>query len=257
MESKQPGASDAGRVRRLWNAVGFRAILPYLAAAVLLLLAILALGREVEHHLRILEAWVTGLGPWGVLVFVGLLAVGTSLLLPESVFGVAAGALFGLTWGVAASLAGNLLAAALQYALARRLLKGRIERKLAAQPRLAAIQRAVLRDELHLQVLLRLAPLNPATISYLLGAAGVRFWKYLVACLAFAPHLVLEVYLGNAGNHVARIAAGSKPAEVHDTILLGGLAMTILVVVLLSSRAYKAVMAAVAEVEAGGPAPVS
>ena len=35
-------------------------------------------------------------------------------------------------------------------------------------------------DEFHLQFLLRLTPLNPATLSYLLGAAGVRFWGFLI-----------------------------------------------------------------------------
>ena len=77
-----------------------------------------------------------------------------------------------MAWG--AVVAGGLLASALQFTFARRLLRARIERTLAAKPSLAAIQPAVTQDELRLQLLLRLTPLNPATIRYLLGAAGVR-----------------------------------------------------------------------------------
>jgi hypothetical protein len=54
-------------------------------------------------------------------------------------------------------------------------LRARIQRALAARTSLAAIQRDVRRDEFRLQVLLRPTPLNPATINYPLGAAGVRF----------------------------------------------------------------------------------
>jgi len=72
-------------------------------------------------------------------------------------------------------MAGSLLTGALQFALARQLLRAPIQRALAARPSMAAIQHAVSRDQFRLQVLLRLTPLNPATISYLLGATGVRF----------------------------------------------------------------------------------
>ena len=116
-------------------------------------------------------------------LFVGLFALATSVLLPDTVLCIIAGALFGLGWGVAAVLAGSFLAAAIQFALAHQLLRARIQRTLAARPSLAAIQRAVSRDEFRLQVLLRLTPLNPATISYLLGAAGVRFSGFLIAWL--------------------------------------------------------------------------
>jgi len=249
-EIKNEAHTGTGRTKRLLARARSPAVLGYLAAAVLLLIAVVGLGHELGRHLEALESWVAGLGPWGVLALIGLFALGTSVLLPESVLGVAAGALFGLGWGVAVSLAGNLLAAVLQYALSRRLLRARIQRTLEARPFLAAIQRAVLRDELRLQLLLRLAPLNPATISYLLGAAGVRFRGFLVACLALLPHLLLEVYLGHTGKQVARMASGGRTAEVHDAMILAGLALWIFVVVLVSRAAHRAVRQAVAESEA-------
>jgi uncharacterized membrane protein YdjX (TVP38/TMEM64 family) len=241
-------ASD--RVRRFLARAYSRAALPYLAAGLLLIVAIVAGGREIEHHINAIESWITKLGPWGVLAFVGLFALATSALLPDTVLCIIAGALFGLGWGVAAVLAGSVLAAAIQFALAHQLLRARIQRTLAARPSLAAIQRAVSRDEFRLQALLRLTPLNPATISYLLGAAGVRFSGFLIACLALTPNLAIEVYFGHVGKHAARLAgSNARTAHLHDLAIIGGLAVCVAVLVLVSRMARKAVTEAVAETD--------
>jgi hypothetical protein len=156
------------RVRRLLTRAYSRAALPYLVLGLLLIVAIVAGGREIEHHINAIESWITNLGPWGVLAFVGLFVLATSLMLPDTVLCIIAGALFGMDRGILAVLVGSMLAGAIQFALSRRLLRARIQRMLSAKPSLAAIQRAVLGDEFRLQILLRLTPLNPATISYLL-----------------------------------------------------------------------------------------
>ena len=241
------------RVRRLMARAYSRAALPYLAAGLLLIFAIVAGGREIGHHINAIESWITELGPWGVLAFIGLFTLATSFLLPDTVLCIIAGALFGLYWGVAAVLAGSVLAGAMQFALAHKLLRARIQRTLAAKPSLAAIQRAVRRDEFRLQVLLRLTPLNPATITYLLGAAGVRFSGFLIACLALTPNLAIEVYFGHVGNHAALLAGSdARTAHLHDLAIISGLAVCIAVMVLVSRLARKAVMQAVAETEKAG-----
>jgi len=241
-------ASD--RVRRFLARAYSRAALPYLAVGLLLIVAIVGGGREIEHHINAIESWITKLGPWGVLAFVGLFVLATSFLLPDTVLCIIAGALFGLGWGVAAVLAGSVLAAAMQFALSHKLLRARIQRTLAARPSLAAIQRAVSHDEFRLQVLLRLTPLNPATITYLLGAAGVRFSGFLIACLALTPNLVIEVYFGHVGKHAARLAGSdARTAHLHDLAIIGGLAVCVAVMVLVSRMARKAVKQAVAETD--------
>jgi uncharacterized membrane protein YdjX (TVP38/TMEM64 family) len=244
------------RVRRLLARAYSRAALPYVAVGLLLIVAIVFGGREIEHHINAIESWITELGPWGVLAFIGLFTLATSLLLPDTVLCIIAGALFGLYWGVAAVLAGSLLAGAMQFALSQKLLRARIQPALAARPSLVAIQRAVGRDEFRLQVLLRLTPLNPATISYLLGAAGVRFSGFMIACLALTPNLAIEVYFGHVGKHAARlVGSDARTAHLHNLAIIGGLAVCIAVMVLVSKMARKAVMQAVAETEkAGGSA---
>lgn len=233
---------------------GSRVVIAYLLVGLLLMAAIVVEGREIEHHIRAIESWILALGPGGVLAFIVLFAVATSFLVPETVLCVIAGALFGVPRGLAAVLAGALLAGTMQFALSHRLLRARIERILAKRPSLAAIQRAVRRDEFRLQVLLRLTPLNPASISYLLGAAGVRFSGFLIACLALAPNLFVEVYFGHVGKHAARLV-GSRghAAHLHDLLIIVGLALCLGVVFRVSRVARQAVLRAVAET---GSAPV-
>lgn len=226
---------------RAWT----REVIPFLVVGVLLAIVIVAEGREIAHHISEIEVWITGLGPWGFIVFVGLFVLITSFLFPDSLLCIAAGAIFGIEGGILAVAAGTFLAAAIQFALARGLLHARIERTLSSRPSLAAIQRAVRRDELRLQFLLRLTPLNPATISYLLGAAGVRFTGFLTACLASIPGHFAEVYFGHVGKHAASLAGGDRAAHLHDLVVFGGFVLCITVMVMISKIARKAVMDAV------------
>lgn len=226
-----------------------------MGAGVLALAAVAVLGHEIERHLDGVEAWIAALGPWGPLACVGLFVLATSLFVPDMLLCVLVGGLFGLGWGAAVVALGNLLATTLQYALSRGLLRARIQRSLARRPSLAAIQRAVLRDQLRLQLLLRLTPLNPATISYLLGAAGVRFWGFVIASFALLPLLFVEVYLGYAGRHLVGAAASDRASVVlHDAVVVGGLAMLLVAVWVVSRMARRAVQHAISESE-GDPRP--
>jgi uncharacterized membrane protein YdjX (TVP38/TMEM64 family) len=219
-----------------------RAALPYIAVGVLVVIAILVFGREAGRHVASIEQWITDLGPAGYVVFVGLLVVGTSLLVPESLFGVAAGAVFGIRAGFITLFVGNVLAALVQFALAHRLLRGRIQKMLATRPQLAAIQQAVLQDETRLQLLLRLTPLNPAILSYVFSAAGVRLPGFVLACVALFPHLLMEVYLGRALHRLTRLGAGTAPHSfAHEAATFGGLLVSVVVLFIVSRIARKAI----------------
>lgn len=248
------GADSDKASRRLWSRVRLGALIPYVVAAVALIAAIVVLGREIHQHIDAIETWIERIGPWGPVAFIGVFVVLTSLLVPDTVMSIIAGALFGVGGGTVAVVAGALVASALQYALSRRLLRNRINRVLAAKPSLLEIQRAVRRQEFRLQVLLRLTPLSPTITSYLLGAAGVRFMGFLAAALALTPGLFLEVYFGHVGKHLAGMAGRDDRSVVgHDVVVIGGLLVCIVVMFLISRMASKVVQQAVAEVGADGP----
>lgn len=235
-------------MRRFWTRTSLRAMLAYVIAAVLLGGFVVISGREIHDHIGAIEAWLTRLGPWGVVIFVGLAVLLTSIFVPETLLAIIAGALFGLVGGMAAIVVSALLAATVQYALSRQLLRNRIERALAGEPSLRAVQNAVLHQELRLQVLIRLTPLSPTVTNYVLGAAGVRFPGFLLAALALMPGLCLEVYFGHAGKHVVGVAGRSGGSTTaHDALVLGGLLTCVVVIVCISRMARKAVQAAVDE----------
>ena len=225
-----------------------RSIIPLALSVIVVILAVILLGREAEKHLHQMEMAIEALGPWGRVAFVGILVLATSVLVPDSLFGLIAGALFGMIWGVGLMLIGNLIAAALQYALARRLLHDRIQRALESRPLLRSIQAAVIRDEMHLQLLLRLTPLNPALISYLLGAAGVRFAGFMLATLVLTLHFIVEVYIGYAGKQfvTGEFSRGHGGSQ-QNLLVYGAAALGVIAIVLVSKAAHRAVLRAIAE----------
>ena len=217
-------------------------VFSYVLVALILLSAVLFIGDEIADHIKSFQAWIDGLGPWAYLVYIMICAVLSSVFVPDSLIGIVTGATFGFTQAVTIVVCSNLLGAVLQFALARKWLKPVVDRKLSSRPDLAAMQKAVLKQELRLQFLIRLTPLNRAITGYVLAAAGVRFATFVVACLALLPHLCLEVYFGYAGKHLAKVAG--TPAHtlvLHDVVLIVGLVVAIVVIILLARMARKAV----------------
>lgn len=220
------------------------------ALSMLVVISVLALvtaigffGHELGLHIKSLEAWVAQAGVFGMLVFLVLVVMATSVFLPESLFGVAAGVLFGVVWGTAIMLAANVLAAALQYGLAHQLLREPIQRKFSTGKISTIVQRAASGDNFSLQLLLRVMPVNETAVSYLLGAAGVRFLPFLVASVAVLPSIIVEVYLGHAGKHLALISTGAGHTSwQHGALHVAALFVLILGVSFASRAAYKQVL---------------
>jgi uncharacterized membrane protein YdjX (TVP38/TMEM64 family) len=237
--------SGTPRATALWARARVETVLSYAVAGGALVAGILILGDEIGRHIDHLEAWVTGLEPWAPMVFVVLYAVLSSLFVPDVLLGIVAGASFGFARGVTAVAAGSLAGATLQYALSRHLLKQRIDRFVLSRPALVAIRVAVRQQELRLQLLIRLTPLNRALTSYVLGAVGVGFTRFAAACVALLPSLCLEVYFGYAGKHLARIAGREEHTVVlRDVMLVAGLVVAAVAMVVVSRKARRAVEAA-------------
>ena len=118
---------------RLFNRARFRTILLYVIVSLLFVAAIAIVDDDLVRHIAAIETWLGRLGPWGLVAFAVLFVIATSILIPETALSIMAGALFGLTWGLVAAVAGTLLAASLQYALSRWLLRSSIERTLESR----------------------------------------------------------------------------------------------------------------------------
>ncbi len=216
----QPAAGTTGggdQVQLRWK----------LVAGAGLLLAATWVGSYFGHHLPAFERWIVSHGVAGFVVFVIALVVCTSLFVPDTIFAVAAGVLFGLVWGTVLVVAGSLLTAGLDFAIARHLLRARVRRWLEASPKLAAIERAMAREGLRLQFLLRLTPIHPVTVSYVLGASQTRFSTFLTASLGLIPALFVEVYFGYTAKHLAKAAGQiSEHSSLHTAFTIAGLLLS-------------------------------
>lgn len=216
----------------------------------LLLGGALVLGRWFGHELPRLEAWIGQQGWVGWAVFILLVVLGTSVFIPDTVFALTAGVLFGFLGGAAVMCVAAMLTACLNFLVARRFLQATIRRWLERQPRLAAIERAVNREGLRFQFLLRLTPLSPVSVSYLLGTTHTRFATFLVASLGILPGVVVEVYFGHAAKHLAQAAHDpGQHLHLHLILTIIGVIACGAVMVYLGRLAR----AAVAEVEKTEP----
>jgi uncharacterized membrane protein YdjX (TVP38/TMEM64 family) len=230
------------RMKAFWRRVHARALIPYIFFGMLIIAAVLILGEEIDHHLKNIEGWISNLGSYGILVYVLLFITMTSFFFPDTLMGIIAGTLFGLKLGCFAIFTGFLAGSAFQYWLSGNLLRGPIEHMVATKPNLLAIQQAVRLQEFRLQLLLRLTPISPVMLSYILGVSGVRFSTFLIACFLHLPIFFLEVYFGYAGKHIARMAGRTEFSMIMDDVLvIVGLVSAILVVFLISRKARQAI----------------
>ena len=162
---------------------------------------------------------------------------------PASLLTLAAGAIFGLWTGIGLVAAGATLGAASSFLIARYVARSRVERWLARDARLAALDTAVARDGRRIMFLLRLSPAFPFTaMNYALGLTRVRFADFLVAMIGILPGTTLYVYTGTVAGVVAKAAGGSAaPRGAAYYIVLGlGLAATLAVTVIITQMARRA-----------------
>jgi uncharacterized membrane protein YdjX (TVP38/TMEM64 family) len=223
---------------------------PVLFGRILLALALVAvvllLGRRAAALIPQFAAWVQGLGPWGAAVFVLGYVLATVAFVPGSLLTLGAGAIFGLGQGVILVLLGATLGASSAFLVSRYLARTAVERRLAGNPRFAAIDRAVGAEGRKIVFLLRLSPIFPFNLlNYALGLTRVRFADFVVASVGMIPGTVLYVYYGKILGDVASLAGGARIEKDtgYYVLLALGLAATIAVTTVLTRIAARALSA--------------
>ncbi len=207
----------------------------------------------MQELLRNFQSWVVSLGPVGWVLYALVYAVCCVLFVPASILTLGAGALYGLGKGTAIVLAGATLGATLSFLLAKTVLRARIERKTAGNPKFAALDRAIAKEGAKIVFLVRLSPVFPFTyINYAFGLTGVRTWPYVLASfVGMIPGTFAYVYLGAA----AATAASGQMDATKKALQIGGAVAALLVAIFVARIAAKAIRSAgVGEAEAP-PAP--
>jgi uncharacterized membrane protein YdjX (TVP38/TMEM64 family) len=213
------------------------------------LVALVFAGREIGGVTTALLARVEAMGGWAPVVFVLIYAVGTVAFAPGSILSLAAGALFGVLQGTLYVFVGATLGSAAAFLIARYLARGWVQRRIEGDRRFAAIDRAVGEDGRRIVLLLRLSPVFPYNLlNYALGLTRVRFADYVIASLGMLPGIVLYTYSGRLAGDVAALAAGAgvERGTGYYAVLALGLLATVVVTVLVTRRARRALREATA-----------
>jgi len=224
------------------------------AAALAATAALYWLGRQVGDQVPRFTAWVDSLGFWGPLIYCVGYVIATIAFVPCSLLTLAAGAVFGLWEGTALVLVSATIGSSLAFLIARRVARGAVERRIAGDPRFAAIDRAVAEQGRRVVFLMRLSPIFPYNLlNYALGLTRVRFVDYFVASIGMLPGTFLYVYVGKGIGSLAALGAGQRleSGPGRTALLIVGLVATILVTALVTRAARRAL----AEVEDDGSGP--
>jgi uncharacterized membrane protein YdjX (TVP38/TMEM64 family) len=191
-----------------------------------------------------LVGWVRSLGTSGAAIYTIIYILAAVLLFPASLLTLAAGFLYGPLWGTLlvspTSVAGSTVAFLLGRSVARDWIKTRIEQN----PRFSAVDAAVEANGFKVVFLLRLSPIFPFTLlNYALGLTRVRLRDFVLASfLGMLPGTFLYVYLGSSVANLAALASGRATGggTWEHLLFWGGLAATLLVVVLVTRTARQA-----------------
>ncbi len=203
---------------------------------------LLLIGRQVGGLVPQFAAWVTTLGWWGPLVFIVGYALAVVALVPGSLLTLAAGAVFGLGQGVAYVFVAAVLGSSAAFLIARYVARSAVERRLANNPRFAALDTALGEQGWKIVLLLRLSPVFPFTmLNYSLGLTKVRFGDYFLASVGMLPGTLLYVYSGKLAGDVASLAGGAAVERglAYYLVLGLGLAATLGVTTLVTRMARR------------------
>jgi uncharacterized membrane protein YdjX (TVP38/TMEM64 family) len=217
-----------------------------LVAAILTAITILPVKDYLTHLLQATES----VGPWGPVLLAGAFIVACVLFLPGSILTLGAGFLFGIVRGAIAVSIGSVLGATAAFLLGRTLLRGWLEKRMAAYPRFQAIDRAIGKEGFKIVLLLRLSPVFPFNLlNFALGLTNVRLRQYVVASwIGMLPGTLMYVYLGSALKNLADVAAGAPKGGAPQTLFfVAGLVMTLVATVVITRVARRALSEAVAD----------
>jgi uncharacterized membrane protein YdjX (TVP38/TMEM64 family) len=215
-----------------------------------LLVTLVVVGRQAGGWVVAFRDWVADQGAWGPVVFILGYAAAVVACAPAVLLTLAAGAVFGLGPGVLYVFLAAVLGSSAAFFVSRYLARGALERRLLAQPRFAAVDRAVAKRGRRIVFLLRLSPVFPfVLLNYALGLTRIRFADYLLAAPGMLPATLLYVYYGTVGGAAAAGAGGAAPAKGPGgwAVLGLGLVATAAVTVLITRIARRALDEATGE----------
>jgi uncharacterized membrane protein YdjX (TVP38/TMEM64 family) len=203
-----------------------------LAVAVVAAVLLLAPWRDA---LASFAGWARSAGAMGIAAFLAAYAAGSVLALPVWPLTVVAGVAYGAWEGFAVALPGGAAGASLAFLVGRTLLRDAVARRVARDPRLAAMDDAVTRKGAVLVLLLRLSPLAPYNVvNYALSASRIGLPAFAGASLVgMAPITFAWAWAGATYGGLEGLGGRPPAGPAERAMQLSGLVATVLVVLVL------------------------
>jgi uncharacterized membrane protein YdjX (TVP38/TMEM64 family) len=216
------------------------------AVALLVVVALVYVARSapflgaVEETEDVVRRW----GTLSIVIYPLLVMAATVLFLPGGILSLGGGFFFGLWWGTALVLVGNLLGAAVAFFVGNKLGRKFVRRRILRDARWAALDAAIGKHGPRIIFFSQLNPLFPTSLfNYLYGITKVDFRTCLSwVALGRLPGIFLYCYLGTLGQLGLRILRGdSEPGPLEYALWGGGLLLTLLVAAVLGHTATKVI----------------
>ena len=173
----------------------------------------------IVDWLREFQSYVRGIGPLGYLLYVAAYVVCCVLVIPALALTLGAGAIFGFVTGSIIVIIGATLGATAAFLLGRTIFRARVQKRIAANPKMAAVDRAIAREGTKIMLLMRLSGFPPFTwINYALGLTGVSLLSYVLTTLfGIIPGTLAFTWAGAAGA-AAVTGTGNRAALIATAV---------------------------------------
>ena len=204
--------------------------------AILVLLAA-AKYFHVQDLLRSSLDWVSGLGPWGVLIFIAIYILACVFFLPGSILTLGAGVLFGVIKGSIIVSISATLGATCAFLVGRYLARDWVAKKIQTNEKFQAIDEAVAREGWKIVGLTRLSPVFPFNLlNYAYGLTRVSLRDYFFASwIGMMPGTIMYVYIGSLAGEVAKLGSeGRTRTSTEWALYIVGLIATIAVTIFIT-----------------------
>ncbi|WP_017660242.1 TVP38/TMEM64 family protein [Baaleninema simplex] len=172
--------------------------------------------REALQHIQ-------DLGAIGVGAFILLYIAATVAFLPGSVLTLGAGVVFGVVFGSIYVFIAATLGSTLAFLVGRYIARGWVAKKIAGNPKFAAIDDAVGREGLKIVLLTRLSPVFPYNLlNYAYGLTNVSLKDYVIGAVGMIPGTVMYVYIGSLAGSLATLGTNTATSNPQaERIQLG------------------------------------
>ena len=210
-----------------------------LITAAIVALVVLLRALPLGEWLQGVEAWVDEHPAAGAAGYLGLTVVAVVAMTPGWIPMMLAGLLFGFTGGVVVALIGMTIGATAALVAGRTLARGWVEKRIAGNEQMLALDDALHTQAFTIVALTRVALVIPFNmLNYAYGLTRVKTGVYATAtAVGMLPVVALYAYLGTLARDIGQILEGDAEIAPGNWWLAGIVLLAIVMVILIVRRA--------------------